>query len=113
MDKEKIIENMNIAKAVLCNPNMVTPEMCIKIGQTISDALFLLKEQEWINIKDRPPHCNGCYVVQRPHFYPEKGMPSICYFDGSNTWHDSYGVDFTRMLAPEDVSHWKPLPAQP
>lgn len=46
MDREKIIENMNIAKAVLCNPNMVTPEMCIKIGQTISDTLSLLKEQE-------------------------------------------------------------------
>ena len=35
MDREKIIENMNIAKAVLCNPNMVTPEMCIKIGQML------------------------------------------------------------------------------
>ena len=46
MDREKIIENMNIAKAILCNPNMVTPEMCIKIGQTISDALSLLNEQE-------------------------------------------------------------------
>jgi len=46
MDREKIIENMNIAKAVLCNPNMVTPEMCIKIGQIISDALSLLKKQE-------------------------------------------------------------------
>lgn len=46
MDREKVMENMNIAKAVLCNPNMVTPEMCIMIGQTISDALSLLKEQE-------------------------------------------------------------------
>ena len=46
MDRKKIIENMNIAKAVLCNPNMVTPEMCIKIGQTISDAIDLLKVQE-------------------------------------------------------------------
>lgn len=46
MDKEKVIENMNIAKAILCNPNMVTREMSIKIGQTISDAISLLKEQE-------------------------------------------------------------------
>ena len=46
MDREKIIENMNIAKTILCNPNMITPEMCIKIGQTISDTLSLLKEQE-------------------------------------------------------------------
>ena len=46
MDMEKVMENMNIAKAVLCNPNMVTPEMCIMIGQTISDAISMLKEQE-------------------------------------------------------------------
>ncbi len=46
IDREKIIENMNIAKAVLCNQNIITPEMCIKIGQTISDVLSLLKEQE-------------------------------------------------------------------
>ena len=72
-----------------------------------------LKEQEWISVKDRLPNCNGCYLVWRPRFYTEKGMPSICYFDGQNAWHDSYGVDFTRVLAPEDVSHWMPLPEQP
>ena len=83
------------------------------VKQIMLDALTLLKEQEWISVKDRLPNCNGCYIVWRPHFYQEKGMPSICYFDGSNTWHDSYGVDFTRTLKPEDVSHWKPLPEQP
>lgn len=46
MNREKIMENMNIAKAVLCNPNIVTPEMCIKIGQTISAAIALLRMQE-------------------------------------------------------------------
>ena len=66
-DIEKVIENMNTAKAVLCNPNMVTPEMCIKIGQTISNALFLLKEQNncencAIAIEDRQPvvRCKDC-----------------------------------------------------
>ena len=77
------------------------------------DAIALLKEQNWISVRDRLPNCNGCYLVWRPHFYPDKGMPSICYFDGQNTWHDSYGVDFTRTLAPDDVSHWMPLPEQP
>lgn len=77
------------------------------------DALALMKEQNWISVKNRLPNCNGCYLVWRPHFYPDKGMPAICYFDGQNTWHDSYGVDFTRVLAPDDVSHWMPLPEQP
>lgn len=81
--------------------------------ETAVDALILLEKQEWISVNDRLPNCNGCYLVWRPHFYIDKGMPSICYFDGSSTWHDSYGVDFTRTLAPEDVSHWKPLPVQP
>lgn len=68
----------------------------------------------WIPVAERLPNCNGCYLVWRPHFFGgEIGMPSICYFDGSNTWHDSYGVDFTRILHPEDVTHWMPLPEPP
>jgi hypothetical protein len=67
MDREKVMKNMNIAKAVLCNPNMVTPEMCIMIGQTISDALSLLKEQEpaqgFVDT-DGVPHCDSCGWVQ-------------------------------------------------
>lgn len=68
----------------------------------------------WIPVTERFPNCNGCYLVWRPHFFGgEIGMPSICYFDGSNTWHDSYGVDFARILHPEDVTHWMPLPQPP
>ena len=71
MDREKIIENMNIAKAVLCNPNMVTPEMSIKIGQTISDAISLQKEQEpktghWVSVDD------GSVVAIDNDGYPER-----------------------------------------
>lgn len=69
---------------------------------------------KWIPVTERLPNCNGCYLVWRPHFFGgEIGMPSICYFDGSNTWHDSYGVDFARILHPEDVTHWTPLPQPP
>ena len=68
----------------------------------------------WIPVTERLPNCNGCYLVLRPHFFGgEVGMPSICYFDGSNTWHDSYGVDFERILHPEDITHWMPLPQPP
>lgn len=85
MNREKIIENMNVAKAVLCNPNMVTPEMCIKVGQTISDALSLLKEQDncencAIAIEDRQlvVRCKDCVnwipgtITDKDDFVPPK-----------------------------------------
>lgn len=65
----------------------------------------------WIPCSERLPNCNGVYLVWRPHFWGgEIGMPAICYFDGQNTWHDSYGVDFERVLHPDDVTAWMPLP---
>lgn len=73
-----------------------------------------LSKPHWIPVTERLPNCNGCYLVWRPHFYGgEIGKPSICYFDGTNTWHDAYGVDFAMILHPEDVTHWMPLPEPP
>lgn len=46
MDREKVINDLNTARLILFNPKMLTPEMCIKIGQAITSALPLLKEQE-------------------------------------------------------------------
>lgn len=84
---------------------------------TLKDMLDELESEKqahaWISVKDRLPNSNGCYIVWRPHFYPDFGMPSICYFDGSNTWHDSYGVDFEKILNASDVTHWMPLPEPP
>ena len=66
---------------------------------------------QWIPCSERLPSCNGCYLVWRPHFFGgEIGMPAICYFDGSDKWHDSYGVDFERVLHSDDVTAWMPLP---
>ena len=45
-ETEKAIENLNTAKLILCNPQMLTPEMCIRIGQVITDAIVLLKKQD-------------------------------------------------------------------
>ena len=81
---------------------------------TASNEVIAKSKPQWIPVTERLPNCNGCYLVWRPHFFGGKiGMPSICYFDGSNTWHDSYGVDFERILHPEDVTHWMPLPEPP
>lgn len=45
-ETEKAIENLNVAKLILCNQQMLTSEVCIRIGQAITDAIALLKEQE-------------------------------------------------------------------
>ena len=113
MDREKVIKGLETIKQFFGYGLPSTAEMFDSYYGILNDAIALLKDHGWISVNDRLPNCNGCYLVWRPRFYIDKGMPSICYFDGQNTWHDSYGVDFTRTLKPEDVSHWKPLPEQP
>lgn len=39
---EKVINDLNVAKFILCNPQMLNPEMCIRIGQVINSAIDLL-----------------------------------------------------------------------
>lgn len=48
IDREKVIEDLNTAKYILISPQMSSREMSIKIGQAISAAIALLKEQEAI-----------------------------------------------------------------
>ena len=43
---EKVINDLNVAKLTLYHPQMLTPDMCIRIGQAITSAIDLLKEQE-------------------------------------------------------------------
>lgn len=70
--------------------------------------------QQWISVKDRMPNCNGCYLVFRPHYYDEDhGAVTLCYFDGTDTWHDDDRVNFERILSPTDITHWMPLPEPP
>ena len=42
---EKVINDLNVAKLMLCNPQMLNPEMCVRIGQAINSAIDLLTEQ--------------------------------------------------------------------
>lgn len=71
----------------------------------------------WISVEDALPERNGCYLVWRPRFYidgdRECAEATVCYFDGHDTWHDSYGVDFSRVLGKDDITHWMPLPDPP
>lgn len=45
-ETEKAINDLNVAKHILCQPQMLTPEMCVRIGKAITSAIALLKEQE-------------------------------------------------------------------
>lgn len=54
-DKEAIVNDLNVAKHMLCNRQILTPEMCVRIGQAITSVLTLLKEQEPVKPRYIPP----------------------------------------------------------
>lgn len=43
---EKVVNDLNVVKLILYNPQMLTAEMCIRIGQAITNAMSLLREQD-------------------------------------------------------------------
>lgn len=110
IDEKKLIEEITKYH------NGLKPSYITRLVDSIfADIVDIINEQpkvnEWIPCSERLPKCNGCYLVWRPHYFGgEIGMPAICYFDGQDTWHDSYGVDFTRILNKNDVIAWMPLP---
>ena len=52
VDKEVIINDLNVAKLALYNRQMLTPEMFVRIGQAITSAIDLLREDEVENDSD-------------------------------------------------------------
>lgn len=81
---ERVINDLNVAKLMLCNPQALTPEMCVKIGQAISSAIALPKDQEpktgvWIPKDDDANlwECSECGELQEIIF----GTPY------ENGWH--------------------------
>lgn len=53
-DPEKVINDLNVAKLILCNPQTLTFEMKIKIGQAITNGITMLKkEQEAVPVIQR------------------------------------------------------------
>lgn len=90
-------------------------ELFLRLADECQAIIELVEKQKtddkWIPCKKELPKCNGCYLVFRPHFFGgEIGVPTVCYFDGQDTWHDSYGVNFEKILNKEDVVAWMPLP---
>lgn len=51
---ENVLNELNVAKIILCNQQMLTPEMCVKIGRVITNAIDLLtkQESEWLEDSD-------------------------------------------------------------
>lgn len=90
--REKVIDDLNAAKLILCNPQMLAPEMCIRVGQAITSAINLLKEQkppkedynaESILTNQRCPKC-GSNAVDI-HAYKRVGLPwFLCRLCGTS-----------------------------
>ena len=90
---ERIINNLNVAKSILCNPQMLTPEMCVRVGQTITSAIDLLKEQEpqqvVITTNSYGTKFNHCPRCNRDLYtYPRQNYCSNC---GQKLKWDEYG----------------------
>jgi tRNA G26 N,N-dimethylase Trm1 len=88
-EMENVIDNLNTAKLILCHSQMLTPEMCIRIGQAVTSALALLKEQpdivrckdcvnynirhEFKNDKDALGRCDNISYLVGPYWYCADG----------------------------------------
>lgn len=112
-DREKVINDLNVSKLMLCNPKMLTSEMCVRIGQAINGAIDLLKEQEatkWISTAERLPKSNPEDLE-----YPtviialEDGTVELgCFYESTKEW--GAGENFDRLRKPVA---WMPLPEAP
>lgn len=80
-EREKIINDLDVAKLVLSDPLMLTPEMRIRIGQVITRGIIaLLKEQEAI-----PPTvsvdtwiCSKCgHTLESQELINDKENPQV------------------------------------
>lgn len=60
-DREKVINDLNVAKLILCDPQTLIPEMRVKIGQAITSAIDLLEKQEPVLLKNQ--HKSGGHFI--------------------------------------------------
>ena len=64
----------------------------------------------WIPVSEKLPNTSGVYYVAKKTTEGETVyvIPTACYFDGQNTWHDDNRVNHSRPYP--DVIAWKPRP---
>lgn len=78
-NREKVISDLETSKIILCNPNMINDSMLIKIGQAITNGIYLLKEQEPVIVR-----CKDC-KYWHPLFKPDG------YCDCDDMWRSLEG----------------------
>ena len=97
-DREKAINDLNTSKLILCNPQMLTPEMCVKIGQAITSAIALLKEQEAVPTDTKMTDINTVM-----------GWLEGLIQDDWRQWHSDSEVQETAKATLELLKEQKPI----
>ena len=82
IDRKKVISDLSASKRILCYPQMLTPEIRIKIGYAISDAIDLLKEQEAVKPKlvgENMWRCGKCDALLGWEDFTPSGVELVEY----------------------------------
>jgi hypothetical protein len=82
-ETERVINDLNVVKITLCNPQMLlTPEMRVRIGQVVTSAIDLLKDQEPKPVKVVKNAYNHefyyCPRCDRSFYELSFGKPKFC-----------------------------------
>ena len=132
-ETEKAIENLKTAKLILCNQQMLTSKMCIRIGQAITDAIALLEEQEavepneWIKCSDEMPEEQETIFAKfkgtdkwSPAMFSQSSEDVrvvIVFADGTRRVSHSHTIDgkweCEKHPLKRTVTHWMPNPKLP
>ena len=83
---DNVINDLNTAKLILCNPQMLTPEMRVRIGQVVTSAIDLLTEHEVV------VRCKDCkYWENKYKEYDVHPWLPCMEINTSGNWFCAYG----------------------
>lgn len=105
------IEEIRNLKIFVAGKDIFQNEAKETIIKTLDELPSVQREQKWIPCKERLPNTIGVYNVTR-HLVDgslDYFISDVCYFDGSDTWHDDNRVNSGRPYL-KDVVAWMPLP---